>query len=76
MEGKWTTTSSDISGQYRDGPRNNLFSLEDEDEEFVTEFKRVINNEDIKDADEDKINEIGIEDPQINMDLGIRNENE
>ena len=58
LEGKWTTTSSDILGQYRDGPRNNVLSLEYEDKEFVTKFKPVINHEDVKDADDDNINKI------------------
>ena len=47
LEGKWTTTSSDISVQSQDGPRKNVLSLKDENEEFVTEFNRVINHEDI-----------------------------
>ena len=50
--------------------------MEDEDEEFVTEFKRVINHEDVKDADDDNSNEIGIEDPYLNMELGIQHDNE
>ena len=48
--------------------------MEDEDKEFVTEFKRLIDHEDIKDADDDNINEIGIEDPYLNMKLGIRDD--
>ena len=32
LEGKWTTISSDISGQTRYGPMKNVLSLEDEDE--------------------------------------------
>ena len=60
---KWTTTSSDILGQSRDGPRNNVLSLEDEYEDFVTKFKRVIDHKDIKDSDDDNKNKIGIKDP-------------
>ena len=48
--------------------------MEDEEEEFVTKFKRVIDHEDVKDADNDIINEIGIEDPCLNMELGIRHD--
>ena len=67
LEEKWTTTLSDILGQSQDGPRKNVVYLEDEDEEFVTEFKRAIDNEDVKDADDDNSNEIGIKDPYLNM---------
>ena len=63
LEGKWTTTLSDISGQSQDSSRENLLSLEDEDKEFVTEFKKVINHEDVKDAEDDSINKIGIGEP-------------
>ena len=63
LEVKWTTTLSDISGQSQDSSRENLLSLEYEDKEFVTEFKPVINHEDVKDAEDDSINEIGIGEP-------------
>ena len=56
-------TSSEISGQSRDGPRKNAVSLKYEDKEFVNKFKQVINHEDVKDAEDDSINEIGIGEP-------------
>ena len=56
LEVKWMTTLSDILGQSRDGPRNSVLSLEYEDEEFVTEFKQVIDHEDVKGADDDNSN--------------------
>ena len=65
-------TSSEISGQSRDGPRKNAVSLKYEDKEFVTKFKQVINHEDVKYPDEDNSNMIGIKDPYLNMELGIR----
>ena len=76
LEEKWTTTLSDILGQSQDGPRKNVVYLEDEDEEFVPEFKRAIDNKYVKDADDDNSNEIGIEDPYLNMELGIQHDNE
>ena len=76
LEGKWTTTSSDISGNSQDVPRNNVLSLENEDKYFVTEFKRVIDHEDVKDDVDYNRNEIGIEDPYLNMELGIRHDDE
>ena len=44
LEGKLTTTLSDILGQSLDGPRKNVLSLKDEYGEFVTNSKRVINH--------------------------------
>ena len=67
LEGKWTTTLSDILVQSRDGPKKNVLSLEDEDEEFVTKFKQVIDHKDVKYADDDNSNKIGIKDPYFNM---------
>ena len=48
--------------------------MEDEDEEFVTEFKRVINHEDVKYADDDNRDDILIEDPYLNMELWIQHD--
>ena len=42
----------------------------------MTEFKREINHKDAKDADDDNRNEIKIEDPYLNMELGIRYDDE
>ena len=74
LEEKWTTTLSDILGQSQDGPRKNVVYLEDEDEEFVTEFKRAIDNEDVKEADDDNSNDIGIKNTYLNMGLGIHHD--
>ena len=40
----------------------------------MTKFKRVIDHEDVKDADDDNSNEIGIEKPYLNMELRIRHD--
>ena len=37
----------------------------------MTGFKQEINHKDAKDADDDNSNEIKIEDPYLNMELGI-----
>ena len=42
----------------------------------MTDFKLVIDHEDVKDADDDNSNEIGIEDPYFNILLGIRHDDE
>ena len=41
----------------------------------MTKFKRVIGHKDVKNADYDNSNEIGIKDPYLNMELGIRHDN-
>ena len=76
LEGKWTTMLLDLLGQSRDGPKKNVLSLEDEDEEFMNKFRRVIIHEKMKDADDYFGKGIGIEDPYLNMELGIRHNDE
>lgn len=51
--------------------------LENEDEEFQEEFKRVINDTDLKDTEDTSANEYGIVDTYLNMELAInRGDNE
>ena len=76
LEGRWTTMPSYISGKTRDGPMRNVLILEDEDEEFTNELKKAISHEDMKYANDYNKDEIGIEDPYLNMELGMRHKNE
>ena len=48
LEGKWKTTSLDLTGQYRDEPKNNVLFLEDEGKEFTNEFRLVIRHNKMK----------------------------
>ena len=50
--------------------------MEDEEEEFTNEFRRLISHGEMKDADNYSGKEIGIEDPYLNMELGIRHNDE
>ena len=47
--------------------KKDVLSLEDDYKYFVTDFKQVIDHEDVKEADDDHRNDIGIEDPYLNM---------
>lgn len=76
LETKWTTTSSDISDTIHDKPNLNVLSLEREDEEFVNEYKRVIDSKDVADIEDYTNEEVGIKDPYINMELGITRDEE
>jgi len=68
---KWTTTTSNVIHEIKGIHSNQLLSLEDEDEQFMKEFSRVINNQDIKDIDDLTTQEIGIQDPYLGMELGM-----
>ena len=39
LEKKWETTSTDLTNKVKDIDRSRLLSLEDEDEEFMKEYK-------------------------------------
>ena len=49
-----------------------MLSLEDKDEEFIEEYKRVITNKDISDAEDITSTELGVPDPYLDMELGIQ----
>ena len=68
LERKWTTKLSDLSRYFSDVPEGKLISLEHEDEEFVSEYKRVIDSKLIPEADD----EIGEPDPYLDMELAIQ----
>ena len=53
----------------------NVLYLEDEDEGFTNELKRVISHKDMKDTDDYNKDEIGIKDPYLNMELVTRHDN-
>ena len=51
-------------------------SMQEEDEEFIREFKRVIDNKDVKDAEDIAVDEICQHDPCVDMELGLRRDGE
>jgi hypothetical protein len=72
LEAKFRTSSSDISNSTRDIPQDLLLDLDGEDQEFIQEFNRVIDNSEIPHHDDMKDDgEVGIQDPYLNMELGL-----
>ena len=74
LERKWNVESADISHEvYNDDPENNrkLLSLDDEDEQFQSEIKRVIDDPELKEAEDITLREYGTVDPYIDMELGL-----
>ena len=55
-----------------------LLSLENENEEFLDEFNRVIKDSYLAEADDEraKSSEYGVEDSYLDMELGIRRDDE
>ena len=76
VKSRWSSSNIDLADTLNDGPRENVLSLEDESDEFKEEFRRVIDNEDVKDAEDLTMNEIGERDPYIGMKLGLRHADE
>ena len=72
LESRWTAKSADISITVKDTDKKRVLSLRDEDQEFLDEYQRIIDNETLKHADEYEDVEIGHDDPYLNMELGIR----
>jgi hypothetical protein len=52
-------------------PPESVLDLENEDPEFLEDFNRVIDDDDVKHADETTDMEVGKEDPYLNMELGL-----
>ena len=73
---RWDAKTADIHEDVHEHPREFVLSLEDEDEEFINEYKRVIDNKDIKDAEAIGVIEIGEKDPYLHMELGLQREEE
>lgn len=75
LERRWNAGSAnlnvDVVGQGQ-GNENNVLDLEHEDEGFVNEYRRVINSDDVIEADDLKPSEFGKDDPFLNMELGLR----
>jgi hypothetical protein len=77
LEAKFRTSSSDISNSTRDIPQDLLLDLDGEDQEFIQEFNRVIDNSEIPHHDDTKDDgEVGIQDPYLNMELGLPHGND
>ena len=72
LESRWTAKSADISLTVKDTDKSRVLSLKNEDQEFLNEYRRIIDNETLKHADNYKDVEIGRDDPYLNMELGIR----
>ena len=51
-----------------------LLSLENEDEEFLDEFNRVVKDSDLSEANDERVksSEYVVEDSYLDMELGIR----
>ena len=60
----------------QDIPAPLILSLENEDDEFLEEFNRVIENPDVAEGSDDHPSEYGVEDPYLGMELGIRRDEE
>lgn len=69
LENKWNIELAGLLPELERAqvPHGNVFSLEEEQEEFLEEFNRVINNKDIKEADE-----LFLQDTYLNIELGIQ----
>jgi PAS domain-containing protein len=77
LDERWAVESADISASLHKQDINpqNVLSLEDEDEEFLEEFKRVINNDEIIEEDDSR-NEPDPEESYVGMELGMRSNEE
>ena len=54
LEGKWQVESANVSDRaIQDIPASMLLSLDNEDEEFLDEFNRVIKDSDLAEADDE-----------------------
>ena len=72
---KWVILQQiDVVDVPRNGTYNNVLSLEKEDDEFINEFNRVIQDHDLKEADDLATDdpEFGTRDPYIDMELSLR----
>ena len=69
LEDKFNAASSDLLSELEkaDVPHANVFSLEDESDDFLDEYNKVIDNKEVKHAEE-----LFEEDHYVNMELGIQ----
>ena len=73
---RWNAQSADLPHSMEVQSKDTLLSLEDEDAEFIEEYRRVIQNKDIGEAEQIDIAEIGETDAYLDMELGIQREEE
>ena len=74
LEKKWQVDSANLPDKtLQDVPTAKILSLENEDEEFLAEFNRVIKGDDLTKSND---HEYGVEDSYLNMELGIRRNDE
>ena len=78
LERKWNVESanSEIIPNGEGVPNTNILSLDDEDDEFIEEFKRVIDDKELKDIDVMMNRESGTRDTYLNMELGFQRDEE
>eukprot|EP00978_Attheya_sp_CCMP212_P028675 scaffold99696_cov50-Attheya_sp.AAC.1 len=70
LDSKWTAVSADISNNLNNVHPSKVVGMEDEDEDFIEEYNRVINDATLPEVDDiDK--ELGQSDPYLTMELGI-----
>ena len=81
LKAKWVIESADLTSELKkDGvPHSNMFSLEDEEEEFIDKFNRAVSSKDIKNTEDVTYNDLCSNSPDapppesfLNMELGIR----
>ena len=70
LELKWSAKSFVIEG-IEEVSSDNVLSFENESDGFKDEFTRVIDNEKINNAEDLTLQELGVEDPYIDMELGL-----
>ena len=75
LEQKWTTTSADLSEEnyLADIPAESTLCLEDEDEDFIKEYNKVIESNAVKHI-EDYVDHS--DDPYTSMELGLNLQDE
>ena len=69
--------SQDISNECEDIRQQKI--LDSNDEEFENEYSRVVDNKEILDQDEiskDPVDEIGVLDPYLGMEVNLRRDND
>jgi hypothetical protein len=79
LEGKWKVESAKIpDNAVQDVTASMLLSLENEDDELLDEFNRVIKDADLAEAEDNRStpSEYGVKDSYLVMELGTRRDDE
>ena len=73
LQNKFNAPSADVSQQITNVPKTNVIDLEDEDDEFIAEYSRVIDDPNLQHVDTEPTNssQTGEPDPYINMEIGL-----